>query len=177
MEDRAVERVFKLINKMYQKGILKSYAVGGAMATIYYTEPFATKDIDIFFVPPEKDKIILLTPFYDFLLRKGYRTHKEYIMIEGIPIQFIPTATKLEKEAVEKAISVKYKNIDVNILRPEYLIAIFLEVFRAKDRDKLIKISDQVKIDKHLLTDILVRHNLDKKFDDFMERYYGQSGC
>lgn len=94
-------------------------------------------------------------------------------MIGDIPIQFIPAATELEKEAVAKAISVKYKNIDIKILRPEYLVAIFLEVFRAKDRDKLIKLLDQAKINKTLLTDILARHNLDKKFDDFMERYYG----
>jgi len=173
MEDKAVKRVFKVINKMYQEGTLKDYAVGGAVATIYYTEPFATKDIDIFFIPPEKDKIILLTPFYDFLSKKGYKTYKEYIMIGDIPIQFIPTATGLEKEAVEKAISVKYKNTDIKILRPEYLVAIFLEVFRAQDRDKLIKLLDQAKINKTLLRDILARHNLDKKFDDFMERYYG----
>jgi hypothetical protein len=94
-------------------------------------------------------------------------------MIGDIPIQFIPAATVLEKEAVEKAISVKYKNIGVKILRPEYLVAIFLEVFRAKDRNKLIKLLDQAKIDKTLLMDILARHNLDKKFDDFMEKYYG----
>jgi hypothetical protein len=59
------------------KGILKDYAIGGAVATIYYTEPFATKDIDIFFIPPEKDKLILLTPFYDFLLKKGYKIYKK----------------------------------------------------------------------------------------------------
>ena len=168
-----MERVFKVIKKMHREGALKDYAVGGAVATIYYTEPFATKDVDIFFIPPEKDKIILLTPFYDFLSKKGYKTYKEYIMIGDIPVQFIPTATGLEKEAVEKAISVKYKNVDVKILRPEYLVAIFLEVFRAKDRDKLIKLLEQAKIDKSLLRDVLARHNLDKKFSDFMERYYG----
>lgn len=173
MEDKAVERVFKAINKMYQDGTLKYYAVGGAVATIYYTEPFATKDIDIFFIPPEEDKLIILTSFYDFLLKKGYKTYKEYIMIGDTPVQFIPTATALEKEAVEKAISVKYKNVDVKILRPEYLVAIFLAVFRPKDRDKLIRLLEQVKIDKALLHDVLSRHNLDKKFDDFMERFYG----
>ena len=45
-----IERVFKVVNKMYQEGILKDYAIGGAVATIYYTEPFATKDLDIFLV-------------------------------------------------------------------------------------------------------------------------------
>jgi len=117
--------------------------------------------------------MILLTPFYDFLLKEGYKTYKEYIMIGDIPIQFIPVATELEREAVEKPISVKYKNMAVKILRPEYLMAIFLEVYRPKDRDKLIKLLDQAKIDKTLLRDVLARYNLDKKFDDFREKYYG----
>lgn len=157
---------------MYQKGILKDYAIGGAIATIYYTEPFATKDIDIFFIPPEKEKLILLTPFYDFLLKKGYKTYKEYIIIEDTPIQFIPVTDKLEEEAVENAILVNYKNIDIKILRPEYLIAIFLKVYRPKDREKLIKLLDQAKINKKLLLDILKRHKLNKKFNDFIRKYY-----
>ena len=167
-----MEKIFKVINEMYQKGILKDYAIGGAVATIYYTEPFATKDIDIFFIPPEKEKVILLTPFYDFLLKRGYKTYKEYIMIGNTPIQFIPATTELEKDGVENAILVKYRNIDVKILRPEYLIAIFLKVYRPKDRDKLIKLLDQTNIDKTFLSDILERHNLDKKFNDFMRKYY-----
>lgn len=158
---------------MYQEGVLNDYAVGGAIATIYYTEAFATKDIDIFFIPPQKDEIIILTPFYDFLLKKGYKTYKEYIMIGDIPIQFIPAATELEKEAVQKAISVRYKNIGIKVLRPEYLVAIFLKVFRPKDREKIIKLLEQAKINKTLLEAILERHNLDRKFDDFKKRYYG----
>ncbi|MDI6736718.1 MAG: hypothetical protein QME42_11115 [bacterium] len=167
-----MEEAFKIINKMYQKGILKDYAIGGAVATIYYTEPFATRDIDIFFIPTEKEKIILLTPFYDFLSKEGFKTYKEYIMIGNTPIQFIPTTTELEKEAVENAIKIKYRNIAVKILSPEYLIAIFVKVYRPKDRDKVIKLLDQAKIDKSFLLDILGRYGLDKKFDDFMERYY-----
>ncbi len=165
-------KIFKVINEMFQKGILKDYAIGGAVATIYYTEPFATKDVDVFFIPPEKDKLILLTPFYDFLLKKGYRTYKEYIMIAGTPVQFIPSTDELEKEAVKNAILVKYKKMEVKIFRAEYLIAIFLKVFRAKDREKLIKLLDQTKIDKNYLSEILKRHNLDKKFEDFLKKYY-----
>lgn len=167
-----LEKVFKVVKKMFQEGILKNYAIGGAVATIYYTEPFATKDIDIFFVPVEKEKIILLTPFYNFLLKKGFKTYKEYIMIGDTPIQFIPAMTNLEKKAVENAISVKYKNVDIKILRPEYLVAMFLKVYRAKDREKLIKLLDQTKIKKTLLLDILKKYGLDKKFDSFMKKYY-----
>jgi len=170
--EKDIERVLKVINKMYQEGILKDYAIGGAVATIYYTEPFATKDIDIFFTPPEKEGIILLTPFYDFLLKKGYNTYKEYIMIGKTPIQFIPASDALEKEAVKNAILVKYKNIEVKILKPEYLIAIFLKVCRPKDKYKLLKLLDQSKINKTFLTDILQRYGLNKKFNEFVKKFY-----
>lgn len=171
-ENKGIERLFKLIDKMCQEGILKDYAIGGAVATIYYTEPFSTQDVDIFFIPPVKEKIIILTPFYDFLLKKGYKTHKEYIIIGDIPVQFIPSSTDLEKEAVKDAISVKYKNINIKIMKPEYLIAVFLKVYRPKDKDKLIKLLDQTKVNKTFLTDILLRYGLDKKFDEFVKKYY-----
>ena len=168
-----MEGAFKVIIEMHKKGILRDYAIGGAIATLYYTEPFPTRDLDIFFTLPEKEKIILLTPFYDFLLKKkGYKTYKEYIMIGDIPIQFIPATTELEKEAVENAIDIDYRGSYIKILTPEYLIAIFLQVFRDKDKFKIMKLLEQTKIDKRLLQDILSRYNLKEKFDKFMKKFY-----
>lgn len=162
-----MEKAFKVISRLHKEGVLEEYAIGGAIATIYYTEPFATYDVDIFFIPPEEHGLIVLTPFYDALTKKGYKTHKEYIMIGETPIQFIPAATELEKEAVLHAVPVKYKNIKINILRPEYLIAIFLRVFRLKDREKIVRLLEQTEIDEKLLADILTRHGLMEKFENF----------
>ncbi len=33
-----LSKIFRVINEMFQRGILKDYAIGGAVATIYYTE-------------------------------------------------------------------------------------------------------------------------------------------
>lgn len=162
-----MDKALKVISRLHKEGVLEEYAIGGAIATIYYTEPFATFDVDIFFIPPEEQGILVLTPFYDYLNKKGYKTHKEYILIDETPIQFIPAATALEKEAVQNAVAVKYKNVKVNILRPEYLIAIFLSVYRLKDREKIVKLIEQTKIDRKLLTEILLRHGLKEKFENF----------
>jgi hypothetical protein len=162
-----MERAFKIINEMHSEGVLEEYAIGGAIATIYYTEPFATNDVDIFFIPPEEKGIIVLTPFYEFCTQKGYKTDKEYIMIGETPIQFIPAGTALEQEAVQHAVSVKYKDIQVNILQPEYLIAIFLSVFRLKDREKIVRLIEQTEIDMKFLSDILTRYGLKEKFENF----------
>ncbi len=168
-----MERAFKVISGMYKQGILTDYAICGAVALMYYTEPFATLDIDIFFIPSEKDKIIVLTPFYDYLIKKrGYKTFKEYVMIEETPLQFIPTSNELEKEAVKNAIKIKYKDIELKIVRIEYLVAIFLQVFRKKDIAKLVKIYDQVKLDKNLLRKVLKKYKLEGKLKNFKEKYY-----
>lgn len=162
-----MDKALKVISRLHKEGVLEEYAIGGAIATIYYTEPFATFDVDIFFIPPEEQGILVLTPFYDYLNKKGYKTHKEYILIDETPIQFIPAATALEKEAVQNGVVVSYKNVKVNILRPEYLIAIFLSVYRLKDREKIVKLIEQTKIDRKLLTEILLRHGLKEKFENF----------
>lgn len=162
-----MDKAFRVISRLHKEGVLEEYAIGGAIATIYYTEPFATYDVDIFFIPPEEQGLIVLTPFYDALTQQGYKSYKEYIMIGETPIQFIPAATELEKEAVRHAVPVKYKNIKINILRPEYLIAIFLRVFRLKDREKIVRLLEQTKIDEKLLSDILTRHGLKEKFETF----------
>ncbi len=43
-----MENALKFIATMRKEGVLNEYAIGGAIATIYYTEPFATNDVDIF---------------------------------------------------------------------------------------------------------------------------------
>ena len=115
-----------------------------------------------------------MTPFYEWLLKeKKYKVHKEYILIGTTPIQFVPTATELEKEAVKNAIEVVYKNIRLKILRPEYLIAIFLKVYRLKDKVKIKKLLDETEINKDLLLEILTKYDLKERFEDFREKYYG----
>lgn len=37
--------------------------------------------------------------------------------------------------------------MEIKILKPEYLIAIFLKVLRPKDKEKLAKLLEQVKLD------------------------------
>ncbi|MCS7231644.1 MAG: hypothetical protein RMJ67_05865 [Elusimicrobiota bacterium] len=80
MKKQDIEKVFKVIFEMYKEGVLKDYAIGGATATIYYTEPFATQDVDIFFCPQEKNGIVLLTPFCEFLLKKNTRYLKNTLL-------------------------------------------------------------------------------------------------
>ena len=46
--------VFRAANELISAGLIKDYVLGGALAAIYYTEPFTTYDADIIFIASDK---------------------------------------------------------------------------------------------------------------------------
>jgi hypothetical protein len=46
--------VLRAANDLVTAHLIEDYALGGALAAIYYVEPFTTYDADIFFVPTVK---------------------------------------------------------------------------------------------------------------------------
>ena len=44
--------VLRAANDLVTAGLIEDWALGGALAAIYYVEPFATYDADIFFIRP-----------------------------------------------------------------------------------------------------------------------------
>jgi len=46
--------VLRAANGLMSAGLIEDWALGGALAAIYYVEPFATYDADIFFIPKDK---------------------------------------------------------------------------------------------------------------------------
>ena len=168
-----MDKTITIINELQKKGLIKNYAIGGGIATILYVEPILTYVLDIFFVPSEEEKgMIILSSIYDWLRRKGYKLYKEHIIIEGIPVQFMPVYNELVKEALEDAVEVKYKKTKTKIFKPEYLIAIMVQTFRPKDRERIIKLLDEAKINKDYLKKILQKYGLREKFEHFMKLYY-----
>ena len=166
-----MESAIKIINEIQKTGLVKAYAIGGGIALSYYVEPILTFDLDIFFIPP-KERLDSLSPIYEYLKKKGYKHQKEMIIIEGIPVQFIPAYNELVKEAVEKASQSKYRRVKTRILKVEHLLAIALQTDRSKDRERVIKILDEARIDKSYLEKILKRFDLYDKFLNFKSRYY-----
>ena len=82
-----MEKTLKVINQMRAEGLFSKYAIGGGIATLFYIEPIATFDLDIFIIISETPGLLVsLSPLYDWLTQKGYKAEKEQIIIEGIPI-------------------------------------------------------------------------------------------
>jgi hypothetical protein len=165
-----VKRTTEVLNELQKEGVFSRYAIGGAMGAIFYTEPFLTFDLDVFVVLPTSDGgLLTLAPIYDALRARGYTEENECVIIEGVPVQFLPVYNSLVEEALNNAQDTTYENVPTRILRSEYLVAIALQTGRSKDRERVRILREQAKLDTNLLADILRRHELEEKWKQWTE--------
>ncbi len=161
-----------LLNQMKSEGILTEYAIGGAVASIFYIEPATTYDLDVFVILPEESEstLLIMKPLYEWLERKDCKFLGEHILIEGIPVQFIPAYNELVNEAVENASVLNYDNVPVRVIAPEYLVAIMLQVNRNKDRERALRFFEEYQSNETKLQRILKDHNLLNSYNNFKYR-------
>ena len=164
-----MEKTLGVINEISRLGVIKAYAIGGGVAATYYIEPLLTYDLDIFFVPASGG-LDILAPIYAYAEKAGYKTKGETIMIEGIPVQFIPVYNDLIREAVDNASSLKYRDVEARVVTVEYLIAIALQTGRAKDKERVVKLVEEASFDRVILARILNTHRLAEKFKAYEKR-------
>ena len=164
-----MEKTLKVINALKENKVIEDYAIGGAIAALYYVEPLLTYDLDIFFITVEVG-LDVRHPIYNHLKKSGYKTHKEHVLIEGVPVQFIPVYNELIKEAVKTAPIMKYGKTKTKVIGVEYLVAIMIQTFRLKDRERAIKMIEEATIDLKLLRKILKKYNLYEIFEKFRSR-------
>jgi len=158
-----LEKALRVINELKKSGLIGAYAIGGGIAATYYIEPILTYDLDIFFIP-QAEGLDMLSPVYKELKKRGYSPEKELVIIEGIPVQFIPVYNVLVREAVETAKESTYQRVKTRIVRPEYLLAIALQTNRSKDRERAIQLLSQAKLDSKLLAGVLKEHGLGARY-------------
>lgn len=165
-----MEKTITVLNSLRRDGVLDEYAIGGAIALLFYTEPVTTYDLDVFCLLPEREgSLATLAPIYDHLRRHGYAADREHVVIEGIPVQFIPAYNELVREAVEQAVERPFKNVPVRVLRLEHLLAIMVQTGRAKDRARASQVMEETKPDEAMLSATLARHGLLAKWQRWRE--------
>jgi len=169
-----VDKALRIIKELKTKGIIQDFAIGGGIAVLYYTEPLLTYDLDIYFVPI-KEGLDVLAPIYSFLKKRGYITSKEHILVKGVPVQFIPVYNDLVKDAVMNSQKVNYGRLKTNVIGLEYLIAIMLQTYRPKDRERLVIILEETEFDSNLLRSILKKYDLYDKFNKFRSVHFGKN--
>jgi hypothetical protein len=167
-----MEQTLKVINQMKEDGIIENYAIGGAIAAMFYIDPFSTEDLDIFFaINGAGSALDFLSPIYIYLEKHDYHAEGAMINIEGWPVQFLPLYKPLIEEAVERANETEYLQIPVRVMRAEHLVAIMLDTGRPKDYARITRFLEMGAVDMESLVDILSRHNLEKKWRENKWRF------
>ncbi|MBA2585232.1 MAG: hypothetical protein H0U99_01965 [Chthoniobacterales bacterium] len=82
---------------MQSDGVIRRYAIGGAVGASFYLEPAATLDVDVFVTFNSDLPIISPEPIFDYLKERGCNMEGEYVMIAGWPVQFLPPTSPLKR--------------------------------------------------------------------------------
>ncbi len=155
-----MEKTLRVLNRMVKDGVIEQYAIGGAVAAVFYIEPINTNDLDIFFhVKDAGGKLDILAPLYHYLSGLGYKAEREAVDIEGWPVQFLPIFNPLLEEAVEQANEIRFKRTKTRVMRAEHLVAIMLQTGRLKDFARIHQFMEHG-VNDALLFQILERHGL-----------------
>ena len=145
-----MKKVFQILNEMSRDDVISNYAIGGAIGAVFYVEPFATQDIDVFvLMAAEPSGLVTEIPGWDYLKERGY------------------TSNALEEEAYLNAAVLDFEGEPVRVMLAEHLVAIMLKAGRLKDFVRAQMFLSQEAVDLDVLMDIITRHDLEKQWTNF----------
>jgi hypothetical protein len=177
-----MKQTLDVINRMEADGIIGQYAIADAVAAFNYIEPAVTEDLDLLISFEEsadrrKSGLVTLSSVFSYLSANGYGEHRnEGVVIEGLPVQFLPVTSKLEAEALANAEDIELRiseaegAVRTRVLRPQHLVAIALRVGRPKDFVRIIQFLEEGAVDPGALRDVLGRHHLVGAWKSFCVR-------
>lgn len=170
-----MEATLAVLNRLVDEGVIERYAIGGAVAAIFWAEPFDTIDLDVFVLLPEA--VHPLDPLRDViehLAASGYSFEGELLVIEGVPVQFIPAGgdSGLRREALLAAIEHRYLDtVATWVIAPEYLVALALDAHRPKDYERVWRLLQQAEVDRPRVGELVERYGLQAFWQGFLRRY------
>lgn len=153
------------LNNLITAGIIQDYAIGDGYAVMFYDIPLTTYDLDVLAILPTENDFHRL---YEHFRTKGAKIEKEYIFIEGMPVQFLPNyISPLFNNTIKEANMEEFEGICSKFVSIEYLIVLLLTSFRWKDKIRIQSLLN--KANKDLLVDII--QSFDNEQHQLYERY------
>ncbi len=149
----ALEQVLKSIRELESAGVIRRFAIGGAVGATFYLEPVATLDVDVF------------VAFQD--------DRPQALVVGGWPVQFLPASSALLQEAINEAQEFEVKGVTTRAFSAEHLAAIALDTGRAKDKARLVQFVESDVIDQPRFMSIVARHDLTQKWQLFNSQFFG----
>jgi hypothetical protein len=153
--------VFQTLNEMKAQGVISDYAIGGAMAALFYAEVTRTYDVDVFAcIPSQPGPTLDMTGLYAWARKRGFEPDAEHLLIHTVPVQFLPANEGLEQEAVREARVFDYEGQFVRVMRPEHLVALYARAGGAGRRERALLLIKAGAVDMKALHPLLKRYNL-----------------
>lgn len=169
-----MRELIELIDEMLHDGILRNYAIFGALAQMRYTEAVVTMDADIL-VGVEDDSLAVLSPIYAFCKERGYFPEGEAIRVGAWPVQFIPAFDELSLDAMEQADQADIDGLNVRVVRADYLAVMALKVGRSKDKLRVLALLESEAITTDDIAKLVEKYSLKDKWTTFQEQFLNES--
>src|SRR5437773_4216746 len=160
-------------------GVIERYAVGGAVGATFYLEPVATLDVDIFVAFRRDPGQLLISPqpVLEYLTARGGVVDREYVVVAGWPVQFLPPTGPLVEEALAQAIEKDVEGTPSRVFTAEHLAAIALQTGRAKDKARLLQFVEAGVLDAKRFQAILTRHGLVDRWQPLEKQFPRGKPC
>jgi len=142
-----------VINQMQADGVISRYAIGGAVAATFYSSPPPRWTLT--FSSPSR----LATPVpahFGTDLRVSrlpwLSDQREYVIIEGWQVQFLPPGDALGEEALAQASETRVDDVPTWVMTAEHLVALALQLGRPKDFTRILQFIEAGVLDPDKLT-------------------------
>ena len=160
------QSAIRKINTLVDTGVIETYALGGATAASFYTEPILTEDVDLFMPlkPRPGEMLVSISNILDSIKKIGGTLDGQYFILDGWPFQILPPPTPLVEEAIKGCRTIDLEGVALRIFTAEHLAAVALETGRLKDRARLDLLLNAVDFDRLRFMDIIRQHGLEERF-------------
>ncbi len=156
---------------MQRVGVIRNYALFGAIAQMRYTEPVATLDADVLVAIDATDRLDVLGGIYEFCAAKGYQPEGEAIRVGAWPTQFVPAFSPLTQEAMEQAETADFEGVAFRVVRADHLAVIALSVGRAKDWARILALLESGGVSQEAIKSLAARHGLADAWQRFEKKF------
>jgi hypothetical protein len=166
-----MKELARLLNDMLAAGVIKNYALFGAMAQMRYTEAVATLDADVLVAVASPERMDVLAKVYEFCAQRGFGAEGDAIRVGAWPVQFVPVFSPLTQEAMEQADTADFEGVPLRVVRADYLAAIALSAGRAKDYARILALLESLSVTREEIARLAARHGLSEAWARFEARF------
>lgn len=166
-----MNEIAQLVEQMISAGVIKGYAVFGAVAQMRYTEPVPTLDVDILVEVSAPDRLDVLSDIYAFCRSLQYESVGESVQVGNWPVQFIPVFSELSRDALATAQSAAIDGEPFRVVRADYLALLALSVGRNKDHLRVLALLDSSSVTANQLAKLADRYGLVERWHSFESKY------